>query len=77
MAKRQIPIPDVCPPLLNFGMSQILMKLNPSIMDPSAVPRIIIMFKEEICSVYTSVTNDAFIIVCFGGRESKSFIISR
>lgn len=63
--KRQIPFPDVCSPLLNFSMSQILMKLNFSITE--SVPRIIIIFKEEICSVYTSVINDEFIIVCFRG----------
>lgn len=53
VVKRRIPIPDVCPPLLNVSMSQILMKPNSSIIDSScsSVPRIIIIFKEEICAV--------------------------
>ncbi len=68
--KRQIPIPDVCSPLLNFSMTQILMRLRSSIIDSgcSSVPRIIIISKEKICPVYTNVTNDEFTTV--SGKES-------
>lgn len=67
--KSQILIPDVFPPLLNFSMSHILMKLNSSITDSgcSSALRIIIISKEELCSVYTHVAHDELMAVCLAG----------
>lgn len=66
VVRRQIPIPDVCLPLLNFSISQILKKQNSSIIDSScsSVPRII-LYPGKKYAQYTRVTNDEFITMRF------------